>query len=251
MNDTVFNSVLSNYSQNFPSHVILGGFSTDKTLFPELYYLFNTIRDLKSKTVQNLNKVLLLVDPYFKGEGVNYPEYGLEAYDWSFNDTINSMVYKKIAVQLTDVKISRDLAYSYTTRKEELLLGLREADFADIDTKNFADVIAKIKQSVDKELGTGNKLKLNSGLLHIKRQILLTVKYLTIIDEYLANTKSLNNEVVHQLESILDSISTQLESSELFEGVSQEFKQNQIIESLTNLLNLQIGITEKINQFNI
>lgn len=254
MNDLIIETLFNNYNHQFPDHMILGGFSTDKELFNDLYILYDTINDIHSKSLVNKNKLLLLLDPFHQDSKVI--SYGAQVYNWKYESDLKVMSFKSMEHQLVDLKIKAAALHSSFTNKEEILLNMN-SDVANLDEKNFSGIVDMIKRSVDEELKyqfNSQDYQLNNvNLKYLKKQLLTTERFLFVIEKYLDsdNANSLNNELLHKIDMLLNDLTHDFSNSELLEVMNKEFKNNQLIESLTNLLNLQLKITEKINKFNV
>lgn len=251
MNDTITNTLFNSYHTNFPNYSILGGFSTDKELFMELFYLYNTINDIYSKTIQNKNKILMLIDPWHKNDSML--DYGIQVFNWQFEEESKVMAYKKIHHQVLDSKVVGSILHSNLINKEQMLLNLQHSDYD--GEKGLQEILEEVRKSVDEEikfLPTVNDSNSNMNLYNVKKQLLLTDRFLIIIDHYLTgDVDKLDEDILHQIDFILQELVFYFDQSGVMKIIEQEFKQTQIIDSLTNLLNLQIKITEKINKFNL
>jgi len=121
---------------------------------------------------------------------------------------------------------------------------------------NLTEIIEEVRKSVDEEvkfIPNVSDSNNNMNLYNVKKQLLLTERFLIIIETYLDgnDVSKLDEEILHQVDYLLQELNFYFDKDEVFQIIEQEFKQNQVIDSLTNLLNLQIKITEKINKFNL
>ena len=93
----------------------------------------------------------------------------------------------------------------------------------------------------------------------MKYKLQFIEKFLTLTEEYLdkvivkiyikqqnPDTKQ-NNEILNLISSLISQIGSFFESDENLKVIQDELKQQQITDYLTNLVNLQMSITEKIN----
>jgi hypothetical protein len=233
--------------------VILGGFSTDKDLFMELFYLFGTINEIESKLISNKNKILLLVDPWHQSE--KEFDFGVKVFNWRYEEQHKVMAYSKVNHELVDFKVSGSSLHSQLSNKEELLLHLNSAQAT--EGSNTKEILEELRKSVDENLKirSGTESISNNNLYNLKKQILLTEKFLGVVENYLNGvtdyTSQSNQENLFQIDYLLHTIISYFESEEVLKIVEKEFRENQIIDSLTNLLNVQVRITEKINKFNL
>lgn len=222
----------------------------------ELYYLYVTINEIDSKVLTNTNKILMMVDPWYKSE--KNVEYGIKVFNWKYDETLKTMGYSDLKYELCDYKVSGSSLHSDVLSKEEFLLNLNATK--NLNSSSIKEIIEELKKSVDEEMKISTISKSNtidgfntSNLLNFKKQMLISERFLAVIENYLngLNNDKLDNEILHQIDYVTHTISTYLDSKEVTELVEKDLKNNQIIDSLTNLLNVQVRITEKINKFNI
>jgi hypothetical protein len=214
----------------------------------ELFYLYTTINDIHVKSLQNLNKILLLIDPWYKD--TTKLNYGVQVFNWKIEEETKVMAYKKISHSLINSKVNGSILHSNLVNKEQMLINLQHSE---LDDKNFNEIIEEIKKSVDNEikfLPNTNDSANNINLFNIKKQLMLTERFLIIIENYL-NDANTDDEILHNVDYILQELVYYFDREEVLKIVQQEFKDNQIIDAFSNLLNLQIKITEKINKFNL
>jgi hypothetical protein len=182
--------------------------------------------------------------------------YGVQGFNWKFEEDARVMSYKKISYEIVYNTVIGSNLHTNILNREEMLLNLTESNLSQLEEKKgFSEILEIVKNSVDEEL----KVKPNTNnsnnivnLYNLKKSFLLAEKYLIVFEKYLNEAgNDLNPEIVHKLDYITNEIASDLEKEEFIEIIEKEFKQNQIIDYLTNLLNLQIKITEKINLSNI
>lgn len=160
------------------------------------------------------------------------------------------MSYKKLQLTVVSLKISGLNLNSHIIPKEEILLSINDTKKGLIEDKNFNEILEKLQDSISSDL----KIKTEKGLeisgvnlLSLKKKLALTEKFLNIIYSYLDKGENLSDETLYKIDYILHELTDYFDSDEILTTIQQEFKQVQIINSLTNLLNLQLKITEKIN----
>jgi hypothetical protein len=222
----------------------------------ELYYLYVTINEIDSKVLTNTNKILLMVDPWYTSE--KNVEYGIKVFNWKYDETLKTMGYSELKYELFDYKVSGSSLHSDILSKEEFLLNLNATKT--LNSSSIKEIIEELKKSVNEEMKISTISKSNTidgfntnNLLNLKKQMLISERFLAVIENYLngLNNDKLDTEILHQIDYITHTISTYLDSKEVAELVEKDLKNNQIIDSLTNLLNVQVRITEKINKLNI
>ncbi len=182
--------------------------------------------------------------------------YGVQAFNWKFEEDARVMSYKNISYEILYNTVVGSHLHTDVLNREEMLLNLTESKLSQLEEKkSFSEFLEIVKKSVDEEL----KVKPNTNnsnnvvnLYNLKKNFLLAEKFLVVFEKYLNEAgNNLNPDILHKIDHITNEIATNLEKEEVIEVIEKEFKQNQIIDYLTNLLNLQIKITEKINLSNI
>jgi len=219
----------------------------------ELFYLYGTIAEIDSHVFANKNKILLMVDP-FHSSYENF-KFGLNVYNWKYDEENKIMSYKKLPYALSDLKVNGSFLHSNLLEKEELLYHISKTQTANLNNKNLNEILDEIKRSVDDDLqvrsNTNNNFN-NVNLHNVKKQLSLTERFLLVIENYLNNsTQKTNDDILYKIDLVLNELVNYFDREEVLEFIRKEFRQNQIIDSLTNLLNVQVMITEKINKFNL
>jgi hypothetical protein len=181
-------------------------------------------------------------------------------YQWKYEEELKIMSYKIISHSVVDsnVVVGSNL-HSNLLNNSEMMFNINNANF-NKDTieekKNLNEILDLIKKSVQDDLRVKPNTNDSSNLVNLrnfKKQFLLTERFLSLVENFLNDNISTteNEEILHKIDFIIHQITSSLEKEEFFKVIEKEFKQNQIIDYLTNLLNLQVKITEKINIFNL
>ena len=232
----------------------MGGFSTDRDIFHELCLLYDTINDINTTIIPNKNKLLLLVDPFFDNK--ESFELGVKFYFWEPDVETRSISYQLLPHEVIDNKIPSNIIHSHISSKEDLLLNLNDLDLTVIESEgDFNQLVQKLNANViQKSNFIKNKNEEFSGinLNYFKIRLLSVQKFLVIIEKYLENkAESLDQTLVDKIDFVVNELVNSFNQEEVFDAVVKEFKQNQIVQTLTNLLKLQVNITEKINEKNL
>jgi hypothetical protein len=220
-----------------PDHIILGGFATDSGLFNDLYILCDTINHITKIT--NKNKLLLLVDP------MNHNN--VQVMNWKLENELQVVSFKRLNYEIVDNKFNGSILHS--NNKTEMLYNINNKSVDDSFTLN--QILDIVSHTVDERIKINrNNLELtNVNLAYLKKQLLMTEKFLVIVGEYIDKTE--DQELLHRIDLVLSELTNSFNSDEILDVIANEFKHTQIIDTLTNLLNVQIKITEKINTVNI
>jgi hypothetical protein len=217
----------------------------------ELFYLNVTISEIDSKIFPNWNKLLILLDPNHKGEILSF---GIQAFSWSYDEVNKIMAYSTLSYKLNDTKITGLSLHSNFSNSDELLLHIKNSNIT--ESSSFKDIMETVIKSVDEELrlkpNTTESFS-NSNLHHFKRQLVIVDRFLAIY-ETLLDTISPNNQnhfILGEVDYLISEVSHYLDNADIQAACLKEFKENQIIDSLTSLLDLQVRLTEKINKLNL
>ena len=191
----------------------------------------------------------MLLDPYFdKKENL---EVGVKFYSWEPDMETKTISYQLIPHYITDNKIPSNILHSNMGNKEDILLNLNDLDISVIEgEKDFSQIVDKLNSMVVQK---GN-LKKNSefhvtNLNYFKARLLNIQKFLVILESYLENKlENLDQEVLNKIEILVNQLLDSFNDEEIYDAIVKEYKQNQVVQTLTNLLKLQVNITEKINE---
>jgi hypothetical protein len=146
--------------------------------------------------------------------------------------------------------------HSHLSSKEDLLLNLNDLDLSVIENEgDFNLLVQKLNANVvlKGNLIKGKHEEFNAtNLNYFKIRLLSVQKFLAIIEKYLENNaESLDQDTVNKIDFLVNELVNSFNQDDVFEAIVKEFKQNQIVQTLTNLLKLQVNLTEKINEKNL
>lgn len=280
INEDNLNSVLNSYSDKFhlinqqkisekaakerditfrtnDNLMILGGFATDKELFSDLHNLYSTIQQINNKTFKILNSLILLVDPNHKDNKAL--KYGIKTYIWEIKSIkIKSEVNRLLTFSEIENEVVENLNAIHLlnnifneNKNPELHLFNIELDKKDKKTTN--ELFFSNEQK--KEENTDNDGEKNN-LSYIKNKVKQSLDYLEVIEKFLeeiANKNSegaeVNNEAII-LDKIFNDISRLepiLENKEIINMLCDEIHKNDNLNSLTQLLEVQLNFSGKIH----
>jgi len=197
--------------------------------------------------------LLLLVDPFFNDK--ESFELGVKFYYWEPDVETKSISYQLLPHEVIDKKIPSSIMHSNISSKEDFILNLNDLDLSAIENEgDFNKIVEKLSSSVVQK---GNFKQSQSefnvtNLNYFKLRMLSVQKFLVIIEKYLENKpEALDKELVDKKNFLVNELINTFNHEEVFDAIMKEFKQNQVVETLTNLLKLQVNITEKINEKNL
>lgn len=196
---------------------------------------------------------MLLVDPFFDNK--ESFEIGMKFFTWEPDTDTRSICYQNIPHEIIDCKIPSNIMHSNISNKEELYLNLNDLDISEFEQeKDFEGIISKLNTSdnVVNNLKNSTEDFNKTNLNYFKLRLISIQKFLLIIEKYLENNvENLDKDVINRIEIIINEFLKTMENEKLIEAVTKEFKENQLVNTLTNLLKVQINITEKINEKNL
>lgn len=198
---------------------------------------------------------MLLVDPFFDNK--ESFELGVKFYLWEPDVETRSISYQLLPNEIIDNKIPSNILHSHVSSKEDLLLNLNDLDLSVIENESdFSQLVQKLNANVVLKGGLLSKSKNEefnaTNLNYFKIRLLSVQKFLAIIEKYLENkAESLDQDTVNKVDFLVNELVNSFNQDDVFDAIVKEFKQNQIVQTLTNLLKLQVNLTEKINEKNL
>ncbi len=198
---------------------------------------------------------MLLVDPFFDNR--ESFEIGVKFYFWEPDVETRSISYQLLPHEVIDNKIPSNIMHSHVSSREDILLNLNELDISAIENEvDFNVLVQKLSANVEKakgSFGKGKNEEFNStNLNYFKIRLSSVQKFLVIIERYLENkAESLNQDTVGKIDFLVNELLNSFNEEDVLDVIVKEFKQNQIVHTLTNLLKVQVNITEKINEKNL
>ena len=232
--------------------MILGGFVTDKEPFNDLYRLHNTLDKVSYDIFYNLNQIILLVDPNHKSEkNINY---GIKAYEWDTKtikikglEKSNAFIVFKelktdIVQQLNNLDINSengnpnfwDKLYNLKVEKN--------------DKKNINELLLDEKSSNP----DGNTKENNIDF--IKKKIKGAIDYLNLFQQMLENMNSIEkdkdnvDDYYNQIALIVSQLEPILNDKEILEVINCDINKKYNVDSLTQLLDAQLTLSDKIRE---
>ena len=280
INEENLNSILNSYSHKFhfvnqqktseksskekdigflsnDNLMILGGFATDKELFSDLHHLYSTIQQINNKTFKILNSLILLVDPNHKDNKAL--KYGIKTYIWEIksikikSEVNRLLTFSEIENEVVENLNAIHLLNNIFNENKNPELHLFNIELDKKDKKATNELFFSNEQK--KEENTDNDGEKNN-LSYIKNKVKQSLDYLEVIEKFLeeiANKNSegaeVNNEAII-LDKIFNDISRLepiLENKEIINMLCDEIHKNDNLNSLTQLLEVQLNFSGKIH----
>ena len=282
LNEDNLNSILNSYSNKFnllsqqkinektskekeltfrsnENLMILGGFATDKDLFNDLHSLYSTIQQINNNTFKILNSLILLVDPNHKEDKVL--KYGVKTYLWEIknikikNEVNRLLTFKEIENEIIENLNTVHLLNTIFNDKINPELTLFNIDIDKNNKKSINELLFSAEDKKKEEV-SGNDYEKNN-FLYIKNKVKQSLEFLEIIEKFLeekGNKKSegaeADNEaeILDKISNIISELEPILENEEMINILSNRIDNNENINSLTQLLQAQLNLSEKIHR---
>lgn len=241
-----------NVFQTFDTQMILGGFATDRELFGDLHNLYSTIELITDNIFKNINKLILLVDPNFKDQ--KDLKYGIKTFEWMMKTIkINNKETKRL---LSFKEIDSQIVEYLNTVQ---VLNYNSNDKFNLDNKIYNLEIDKEEKKNINELlelndGKGDViLSKDSNIDYIKNKVNQAINYLNILEKILGGQDGkegieLDPDICNQISFILSKLEPVLDNKEIIEELSKNTTKIDNINSLTQLLKIQLNLSDKIQQ---
>ena len=94
----------------------------------------------------------------------------------------------------------------------------------------------------------------NEHINYIKGQLILCGRYLNLMSKYLDGVDiedKDNVEIINKIELAVSLMKSFIEKEEIVELMKKDNDRNKIVSALVGLLNVQVHLTEKINQLSL
>ena len=251
ISDEMTNNLINSFKKNSPNLCIIGGFATDSVFFPELNNLYSTINAIKNKSIPKFNNIILLVDPFH--ENKEKLEFGIKTYNWSVSyhldnneNDLSLMTFKKINYEIVQNLNLNSIINENGIEKFNLDYNINKIDLKNENIiKNLCEELSKMNDM--------NQLKeKNEQINYLKTQLKICEKYLEIISTYLnENMSNLNNEILNKINYAIYILKPLFDKEEIIDLLKKEGNKHKILNDLTNILNIQVYLTEKINKLNL
>ena len=281
INEDSLNSILNSYSNKFnlfsqqkmneksskekditflsnENLMILGGFATDKELFNDLQNLYSTIQQINNTTFKILNSLILLVDPNYKDDKAL--KYGIKTYLWEIKyikikTEINRLfTFRQIENEVIENLNSVQLLNSIFNEKINPELKLFNINIEKNDKKTINELFFSEEEKNKEEINVNDYEKNN--LVYIKNKVKQSIGLLELIEKFLeenANKKTEGKEadseaeILDKISNIVSKLEPIFENDEILNILSNEIKKNNNVNSLTQLLQVQLNLSDKIH----
>ena len=231
---------------------ILGGFATDKQPFSELFRFYTTLDKVNDDIFPNLNKILLLVDPSYKDQ--KDVKYGIKAYEWEIKN-----------IRIKNLEKSNNFIF-FKELESEVVQQLNNIGvLGHIKNQNLWDKIFNLK--IDKnEKKNINELLLDlkddksdiitreSNADFIKNKVKESIEYLNLFQKLMETEDGKSKDILsdddyNTIAYIISQLDPILNDKEIIDGIKNDINQKYNIDSLSQLIEVQLALTDKIKEF--
>lgn len=273
MNDEILNSLINSLTQKFKMNssnatsnknkneteikfrnndtlMILGGFVTDKEPFTDLYRLHNTLDKISNKTFHNLNEILLLINPNHKDE--NFINFGIKAYHWDTKiikikglEKSNAfIIFKQIKTEVVKELNNYDLISS--NYNQNLWENLYKLKIDKNETKNVHELLLN-------ENKNDNKPDRENNNEFIIKKIKGAIEYLNLFEQILENLDDKGKDLVNGddynlIASKVAELEQVLSDEEIIKVINNDVNYKYNVDSLSQLLDVQLNLSDKIRE---
>ena len=230
---------------------ILGGFATDKQPFSELFRFYTTLDKVNDDIFPNLNKILLLVDPSYKDQ--KDVKYGIKAYEWEIKN-----------IRIKNLEKSNNFIF-FKELESEVVQQLNNIGvLGHIKNQNLWDKIFNLK--IDKnEKKNINELLLDlkddksdiitreSNAEFIKNKVKESIEYLNLFQKLMESEDGKSKDILsdddyNTIAYIISQLDPILYDKEIMDGIKNDINQKYNIDSLSQLIEVQLALTDKIKE---
>ena len=230
---------------------ILGGFATDKQPFSELFRFYTTLDKVNDDIFPNLNKILLLVDPSYKDQ--KDVKYGIKAYEWEIKN-----------IRIKNLEKSNNFIF-FKELESEVVQQLNNIGvLSHIKNQNLWDKIFNLK--IDKnEKKNINELLLDlkddksdiitreSNAEFIKNKVKESIEYLNLFQKLMETEDGKSKDILsdddyNTIAYIISQLDPILNDKEIMDGIKNDINQKYNIDSLSQLIEVQLALTDKIKE---
>ena len=237
--------------QNNDTLMILGGFVTDKEPFSELFRFHSTLDKINNEIFPNINKILLLIDPSHKDE-LNV-KYGIKAYEWdnknikfkNLEKSNNFIVFKEIEYEV--VQQINNLGIINRIKNQNIWEKLYDLKVDKNEKKNINELLFDLKDVNEGIITTENNIDF------IKKKLQESISYMNIFEKYLESEEEINKDKINGddynvIAYIISQLDPILNDKEIFDSINKDINKKYNIDSLTQLIEVQMALSDKIRE---
>ena len=241
---------------SYDNLMILGGFATDKELFNDLHQLYTTIEQINNKTFKILNSLLLLVDPNNKDDDAL--KYGIKTFIWEIKSI---KIKKEVKRLLTFSQIENEVIQNLNAvnllnsifNEKNPYIKLYNLDIDKNEKKTTSQLLFSSDDKNKEEIKVEDNEK--KSALYFKNKVKQSLDCLEVIEKFLeeninkngTDSKDNESEVLDQIATMVSKLEPILNSDEILSKLSNEIHKNDNVNSLVNLLQVQLNLSDRIH----
>ena len=229
--------------------MILGGFVTDKNPFGELYRFHNTIDKINNEIFQNINKILLLIDPSHQNQ--NLVEFRVKTYEWNTKnikiqnlEKSNSfIVFKELESEI--VQHVNNFGILNGIKNQNLWEKLYNLKIEKGEKRNINELLLDLND------GNNNIIKSENNIDFIKNKLEECIGYMNIFQKFLesyeiGDKETINGDDFNKIAFIISQLAPVLNDKEILDAINSDINKKYNIDSLTQLIEVQLTLSDKI-----
>ena len=231
--------------------IILGGFVTDKEPFGDLYRFYTTLEKVNNDMFPNINKILLLVNPSHQDKA--NIKYGIKAYEWGIKnikiknlEKSNSfIVFKELESEV--FQQLNNLGIIGSIKNQNLWEKIFNLKIDKNEKKNINELLLDLKDENDYVITR------ESNIDFIKNKIQESITYMNLFQRFLENIDENNKDVLNvddynTISYILSQLDPILNDKEIMDAINNDINKRYNIDSLTQLIEVQLALSDKIRE---
>ena len=233
------------------SLIILGGFVTDKQPFGQLYRFYNTIDKVNNESFPNINKILLMVDPSYQDN--NDVKFGIKAYEWgnksikilNLEKSNSFMIFKELESEI--VQHLNNFGMLNGIKNKNLWEKIFNLKIEKGEKKNINELLLDLND------GKENIITNENNLDFIKNKIEESICYMDIFQKFIEslecdNEDSINGDDLNKIAYIISQLDPILSDKEILETINSDINKKYNIDSLAQLIEVQLALSDKIRE---
>jgi hypothetical protein len=199
--------------------------------------------------VNNINKIILLIDP--NHQGVNDIKYGIKTYEWNtksikfqnFEKTSSFITFKELPNEVVQQGNNLDMINC-----NNLFGKIYNVKIEKNDKKNIKELLFTEEKKDEKNISTGN----NNDFIKLK--INATLNYLNLFQQLMENddkadkADKLTDDDYDKMAFILSQLTPILEDKEITDVINRDINNKYSVDSLSQLLDVQLNLSDKIRE---
>ena len=203
--------------------------------------------------------MLILVDPFYKGEKIGY---GVRGFKWEVSyqvgnnkEDLSVMAFKEIDCVVCQRLTPETLINTKGVDQWRVDCAIDKIDIKEKGTiDKIVDSLCKMEGEFENKIIDDVSSNESENINYIKGQLILCGRYLSLMSKYLDGVDiedKDNVEILNKIELAVSLMKPFIEKEEIVELMKKDNDRNKIVSALVGLLNVQVQLTEKINKLSL